>query len=1129
MSSQQQIFKERRNYNQWVANQTLEDFALRFTAKSARRWSFYRVAITALGSTAFMALEAIGGSITLSYGFTNAVSAILAVAALLFITGVPISYYGAKYGVDIDLLTRGAGFGYLGSTITSLIYASFTFIFFAIESAILAVALEQLLGIPVFIGYIICAVAVIPIVTHGITTISKFQLISHYIWITLQIIAVFSLFYFNGNNVDAWVNFPAPDSASAENIGTDFNLILFGASSAVLFAMIAQIGEQVDYLRFLPEKNAQNQWRWWAAVISAGPGWVVIGVIKMLIGSFLAYLVFSQGVAPAIAADPTHMYQYVFNYVTNNPQLALVLACLMIILCQMKINVTNAYAGSIAWSNFFSRVTHNHPGRVVWLFFNVAIALMLMELGIYKVLENILGVFALIAISWLGSVSADLMINKPLGLSPKGIEFKRSHLYDANPVGLGSMLAASTVGLLSYLGVFGEEVKAIAHYLCLGTTFVMAPLIAKITKGRYYIARQSNIDAIDISNSYQCSVCENHFETEDMSHCPAYGGHICSLCCSLDSRCQDMCKTDSRLAQQVPAMLRMVLPNSIVNQLDSRIGRFIAALLTNCLLLGGLFALVYQHAAGFTTDTEALAKALWVLFYVGVILCGVICWVLLLAHESRVTAQEESNQQTQRLLQEINAHSVTDAALQEAKELAESANQAKSRYLRGISHELRTPLQSILGYAQLMSRDSRIPEDRQNALAIIKRSGEHLGDLVEGLLDISKIEAGRLELQKRQFDLHQLLAQLVNMFEMDAKAKGITFIFNRGRNIPRYVNSDEKQLRQILTNLLSNALKFTHEGSVSFNVNYRFQITEFTVTDTGVGIPEEDQERIFQSFERGTSAVSNAISGTGLGLTIARLLAETMGGDLSVQSEVNKGSTFTLSLLLSTVERPVITAAIKDNIVAYEGSRQKILVVDDQAEHRELIDDLLSPIGFHVEQASNGEDALNRIDRLKPDLILLDVSMPDMDGHQLAQRIRDRNISVPIIMVSAEAQESHEVDQPGTPHNEYMVKPIKITVLLEHIARLLSLRWVYSEIANNPSTVETNQVQQNAPAISERERELIEALKLNASIGYFSGVKNTLKQLSEQPLGQQWNMEQLQDYAKNMQFEKLLEAIGEQS
>ncbi|WP_372835440.1 cytosine permease, partial [Pontibacterium sp.] len=363
MSASQRIFKERRHYNRWVANQTLEDYALRFTAVRGRHMTIAKVGMTALGAASFLALEGLAAAVTLSYGFTNTLWAMLAVCLVLFVTGFPIAYYCAKHGLDIDLLTRGAGFGYLGSTITSLIYASFTFIFFAIESAILASALHALLGVPLFLGYVICAVAVIPIVTHGITAISKFQVGTQFIWLLLQCGALAVVLMHEYDSLNGWTQFVAPDYPQ----GDSFNLVLFGSAVSVFFALVAQIGEQADYLRFMPPKTQENRKQWWFWLVLSGPGWVWVGLIKMLLGSFLAYLAFTQLMPFEQATDPTYMYQRVFYDLTHSPALSLILAAVMVILCQMKINVTNAYAGSIAWSNFFSRLTHSHPGRVVWL------------------------------------------------------------------------------------------------------------------------------------------------------------------------------------------------------------------------------------------------------------------------------------------------------------------------------------------------------------------------------------------------------------------------------------------------------------------------------------------------------------------------------------------------------------------------------------------------------------------------------------------------------------------------------------------------------------------------------------------------------------------------------------------
>ena len=207
MAGRQRIDRVRRQYNQWVANQTLEDYALRFTAKSARRWSAARVANTALGAISFLALEAIGGTITLNYGAANATAAILVVSVIIFLCGLPIAYHAAKCGIDIDLLTRGAGFGYIGSTITSLIYASFTFIFFALEAVIMAAALEMCFGIPRPIGYLISAVVIIPLVTYGITLISRFQLWTQPLWVVLHILPFVAIAWANPHSFTEWRKF----------------------------------------------------------------------------------------------------------------------------------------------------------------------------------------------------------------------------------------------------------------------------------------------------------------------------------------------------------------------------------------------------------------------------------------------------------------------------------------------------------------------------------------------------------------------------------------------------------------------------------------------------------------------------------------------------------------------------------------------------------------------------------------------------------------------------------------------------------------------------------------------------------------------------------------------------------
>ena len=239
MAGRQRIDRVRRQYNQWVANQTLEDYALRFTAKSARRWSAARVANTALGAISFLALEAIGGSITLSYGTTNAVVAIVVACIAILLVGIPISRYATRHGVDIDLLTRGAGFGYIGSTVTSLIYASFTFILFAIEASIMSGALELAFHVPLWLGYVVSAVAVIPLVTRGVRLISRFQLLTQPVWIVLNIAPLVFIACVDWGKFDLWRAFAGVGVASGPpGSFAPFDLAKFGAASAVILPQL---------------------------------------------------------------------------------------------------------------------------------------------------------------------------------------------------------------------------------------------------------------------------------------------------------------------------------------------------------------------------------------------------------------------------------------------------------------------------------------------------------------------------------------------------------------------------------------------------------------------------------------------------------------------------------------------------------------------------------------------------------------------------------------------------------------------------------------------------------------------------------------------------------------------------
>jgi len=1079
----QRLVRERRQYNQWVASQTLEDFALRYTAARARRSSF-RVGNTALGPIAFLACEAIGGSITLAYGFHNAVCAIGAFAILMLLIGLPIAYYAARDGVDIDLLTRGAGFGYMGSTITSLIYASFTFLLFSIEATIMSVALEMLFGIPLWADYILSSLVVIPIALYGISLISRMQLATQAVWLTLQFLPLVYVATRGKAAIAVWTAFPGLEGGAS-------GFMAFGMAVSMLLSLLPQIGEQVDYLRFLPQKRQANAAGWWSALLLSGPGWIVIGAFKLLAGSFLAVLALRHGVPAAQAAQPSAMYYLAYRQTLGSPTLALVLTGVFVIVCQLKINVTNAYAGSIAWSNFFSRLTHSHPGRVVWLVFNVVLALLLMEIGIFRVINAALMIYANFAAGWIGALTADLVVNKPLGLSPPHIEFKRAYLYDINPVGVGALLLSVLASSLSFLGLFGPGAQVLSPFVGLTVAFAAAPLIAWATGGRYYLARAPS-DADDGEATLRCTVCENEFEGRDVAMCPAYSGPICSLCCTLEARCRDLCKTNSRIAEQLALFVRQVLPQRLAASVSTRAGQFIGLLLLFNGAIALLLAFIYRaHGSAAPAEQAAIGTTLRVVFLSLLVLSGVAAWLIVLAHESRRAAEQESARQTAMLMEEAEAHRRTDAALQKAKEAAEAANVAKTRYIVGVSHEIRTPLNSILGYAQLLERGSGTAPE--NAARIIRRSSEHLSNLVDGLLDISRIENGLVRLTRDKVRLAEFLDQLVDMFRLQAAAKGIGFDYHSPANLPACVHTDKKRLRQILINLLSNAIKYTEAGHASLTVRYRSEVAEFEVTDTGFGIAPEDLERIFEPFERGGRPEVRALPGTGLGLTITRLLTQIMGGEILVRSTPGQGTTFVVRLLLSQASLGrEETRAPQLPVRGYTGPRRRILIADDDPAHIGLLTSLLEPLDLELSTARDGRSSLELAAANTPHLAILDISMPDMTGWEVARRLRAAQGAegLKILVVSANAHEYTPGGDGEHLHDAFLVKPIDIALLLDSVGSLLGLEWLRD--AGTPALEAPGVGCEQAPPGSERHLQDLYEL---GRIGHVRGIQAKLNQL----------------------------------
>ena len=428
----------------------------------------------------------------------------------------------------------------------------------------------------------------------------------------------------------------------------------------------------------------------------------------------------------------------------------------------------------------------------------------------------------------------------------------------------------------------------------------------------------------------------------------------------------------------------------------------------------------------------------------------------------------------QKMLQQQNAE------LQRAKQAADAANQAKSVFLANMNHELRTPLTGILGYVQILKRDPATPAHQQNALTVIEQSGNHLLTLINDVLDLAKVESGTIELYKTDFHLPSLITGVSEIIRVRAKKKGIVFrvevptpgstLTNSGQDspeesLPAYVHGDERRLRQILLNLLGNAVKFTESGGTVTLRAYRHPMSDeslttnihFEVRDTGVGIASEDLDHIFAPFTQ-TGNVEQRAKGTGLGLAISRNLVELMDGTLQVKSQLGEGSTFWFELTLPeafVVSLPVIGMEQRISGIIHcqncAGRAPRVLVVDDNWEHRAVFVDLLKPLGFETAEASNGREGLTRTADFRPDLIITDVMMPDMDGFEFIRHIRrtEQQTPVPPLPIIATSSTSmYKEDHQSSleiGYSAFLPKPIEANLLFEQLQQLLGIEWQYQK------------------------------------------------------------------------------------
>ncbi|MCB1190867.1 MAG: response regulator [Leptospiraceae bacterium] len=457
-----------------------------------------------------------------------------------------------------------------------------------------------------------------------------------------------------------------------------------------------------------------------------------------------------------------------------------------------------------------------------------------------------------------------------------------------------------------------------------------------------------------------------------------------------------------------------------------------------------------------------------------------------------------------------------------AKSKAEEANRTKSQFLSSISHELRTPLNGILGYAQILKNDTTLNQDQKRGLQIIKKSGTHLLHLINDILDISKIESGKMEITCEPFSLKSSLQDIIPVSELKAQNKELDFIYEIPENLPDFINGDERRIIQVVMNLLDNAIKFTDSGQVCFRLLRENDVYHFFIEDTGIGIEESKIKEIFEPFKQLSSPLKK-VEGTGLGLAISQKLVELMGGELKVQSKLGKGTNFVFSLNLPKEDNPKYDMDKNEFAIdGYLGDRVQLLVVDDSDVNRFVLRDFLKGLGFDILEATNGKEAYDKVLENDPKLILMDLVMPEMNGFEAVELIRNipGKKGIKIIAVSANLS-GGTLKNPGKyGFDDFIPKPIFQNGLFQKLRKHLDLHWTFKNVLFMEKRKPTNLLHYTLPP-----QEILNEICRFISLGDIDSLKHKLNCLRNKnpdyepllnklnKLAEEFKLKELHDFA----------------